>query len=184
MCFCSVAISSTATNSKPASKPTTKNKPAAKTQNKDIAGAKNVLQKLLGQEPPIIPLTNPNGKQKKAKKKPLIRKEPVRFTPFNKTKTKQKLLPEGYYIADRRGRLIITNNNYPVFVFESDGKALADPPIKLLPNSWLEKMESDVAASSEPIIFRISGEVTCYHNQNFLLLRKVLIEREISTSLK
>jgi len=170
MCFCSIVISST--GSKPASQPAT--------QNKDIAGAQNVLQKLLSQEPPITPLIKPEGKQKKKKKKTLVRKEPVRFTPFTRTKSKQKLLPEGYYLADRRGRLIITTN-YPVFVFESDGKAMADPPIKLLPNRWLEKMESDVSASPEPIIFRISGEVTCYHNQNFLLLRKVLIERQAGT---
>ena len=96
---------------------------------------------------------------------------------------KHKLLPEGYYIADRRGRLI-RGNVFWVFVFESDGKALADPPVKVLPNRWLEKMESDVVASSDPIIFRISGEITCYHGENFLLPRKVLVEREFGAPLR
>ncbi len=163
----------------------TTTQPVTSTQNqsKDITGAENVLQKLLEQEPPITPPVKTQDKQKK-KKKIAIKKQPVRFTPFaSKVKTKQKLLPEGYYISDRRGRLIMTNN-YPVFVFESDGKAMADPPIKLLPNRWLEKMESDVSASPVPVIFRISGEVTCYHNQNFLLLRKVLIDRGIGVTVK
>ncbi len=174
-CVYSVALSSS-TRTSATGLTNSSTQPATSTQNKDITGAENVLQKLLEQEPPITPPINMH-KKKECKKKISVKKQPVRFTPFTaKTKNKQKLLPEGYYIADRRGRLIITKN-YPVFVFESDGKVMADPPIKLLPNRWLEKMESDVSASPVPVIFRISGEVTCYHNQNFLLLRKVLIDR-------
>ena len=84
---------------------------------------------------------------------------------------------------DRRGRLVKSGDAW-TFVFEADGKSMADPPINVLPNRWLEKMESDVAASHEALIFQVSGEVTVYHNKNYLLLRKVLIERESSSNFR
>jgi hypothetical protein len=99
-----------------------------------------------------------------------------------KTPSKQKLLPEGYYLANRRGRAVKTGGEW-TFVFESDGKNLSDPPVRILPNRWLEKMESDMtSAGSGEMIFLVSGEVTVYHAQNYILLRKVLIERDVPST--
>ncbi len=165
--------------------PTTRPAPA-----EDIAGAQKAMQKLLEQGPPITTPTVPgSGSGNKNKLPPPSRGEekllavPPSIVSSSKSQIKHKLFPEGHYIADRRGRLI-SSNDFWLFVFESDGKALADPPIKILPNRWLEKMEADVAASRESLIFRISGEVTTYRGQNFILLRKVLIEREPGDNLR
>ncbi len=165
--------------------PTTRPAPA-----EDIAGAQQAMQKLLEQGPPITSPTVPGTQTGDKKGLPAPSKGEERFlaspasiVPLSKSRIKHKLFPEGHYIADRRGRLICAND-YWLFVFESDGKALADPPIKILPNRWLEKMESDVAASREALIFRVSGEVTTYRGQNFILLRKVLIEREPGDNLR
>ncbi len=158
-------------------------RPAAATPD-DVSSAQQAMERLIDQGPPITAPTVPGAGTRGSSTLPPPPKGEAKFlaTPpslLSKSKAgiKHKLLPEGHYIADRRGRLICAGD-YWLFVFESDGKALADPPIKLLPNRWLEKMESDVAASNDPITFRVSGEITTYRGQNFLLLRKVLIERE------
>ncbi|MFA5864632.1 MAG: hypothetical protein WC975_08075 [Phycisphaerae bacterium] len=149
----------------------------------DISNAQQAMQKLLEQGPPITSPSVPAGSSEKEelsarpKGKTKHSRSANSFGSPAKSQIKHKLLPEGHYVADRRGRLNSTND-YSVFIFESDGKILADPPVKVLPNRWLEKMETDVAAGHESIIFRISGEITTYRGQNFILLRKVLMERE------
>ena len=133
--------------------------------------ASEVRDTLLRGGPPITPLKT------SGQKAPAVKRRPVpRMASREDPRAGQKLLPEGHYLSDRRGRLLRQGDQL-VFVFESDGKALADPPITLLPNRWLEKMESDVTASAESMIFHVSGEVTTYRGRNYLLLRKVLIER-------
>ncbi len=165
---------------KPATtKPTT-------TKNTDISEAQNIFQKLTQEGPPVTPLSTPGKARKKlshAKAKAGLSKSSRNFLFQQKSQMKRKLLPEGSYISNRRGRLI-RGKVFWIFTFESDGKNLSDPPIKVLPNRWLEKMEDDVTANPDPIIFRVSGEITCYHGQNFILLRKVLLEREFGASTK
>ncbi len=154
--------------------------------SEDLSAAQNTLQDMLEQGPPVTQQSLPAGektpKYLKTSKK-YKSKFPAALTE-SKTSGRQKLLPEGHYIADRRGRLVSTSGDCWLFVFESDGKAMADPPIKLLPNRWLEKMESDLSASHDDVIFLVSGEITCYHGQNYLLLRKVLIERDSTFNVK
>jgi len=58
-----------------------------------------------------------------------------------------------------------------VFVFDSDGPAMADPPITLLPNRLLESMEKINAQSPHGAKFKITGEITEYNGKNYLLLR-------------
>lgn len=140
--------------------------------------AKDVLNDLLRQGPPVTPPTmQPQSLQSKRKKQAF--ESPV-ILPTGKAAPRQKLLPEGHHISDRRGRIVRSGEQW-VFVFESDGKALADPPITVLPNSWLEKIEVGLTARGAGAIYRVSGEVTCYHGRNYLLLRKVLIELETSS---
>ena len=140
--------------------------PTTQPANQDLAGAQQAMQRLMEQGPPITSPTVPGAKTGTGvgdtKSLPAGQSRllvpPPSIVPTARTAVRQKLLPEGHY--------------------------LADPPIKLMPNRWLEKMESDVAASHETVVFRVSGEVTAYRGQNFLLLRKVLIEREPSDNLK
>lgn len=90
-------------------------------------------------------------------------------------------LPPGSIIADRLGRLAKdTETGAWTFHFESEKNVLREPPIRLLPNRLLEYME-EVSDSGRRagIKFYISGEVTEYRGARFLLLRKVLVEREM-----
>lgn len=149
-------------------------------QNKSAAPAKKaattqpqaqqVLDRLMRQAPPTTPLKAMPAPQSIRKPKPQPSVAPI------KGSRDQRLMPEGTYVSDRRGRLVKQGSDW-LLAFESDGKVLADPPILLLPNRWLEKMETDVTASPDAMIFRVSGEVTSYRGRNYLLLRKVLIER-------
>jgi hypothetical protein len=149
----------------------------------DLSAAQENLQKMLEQTPPITAPTLPMGEKNIASPKGAKMITPVVPGQAAQGATNHKLWPEGHYIADRRGRLVKSGDSW-MFVFESDGKSLADPPINVLPNRWLEKMESDVAASHEALIFQVSGEVTVFHNANYLLLRKVLIERESTSNFR
>ncbi|NLX07469.1 MAG: hypothetical protein GXY33_20195 [Phycisphaerae bacterium] len=142
--------------------------------------AKDVLNRLLDDRPPVTPpKTTPaqEPSQTGGTFQPPTLTGPGR----DDREGGHKLLPEGFFVADRRGRLTRSGELW-MFVFEADGKTMGDPPIALLPNSWLEKMEADMAASPEATIFRISGEVTTYHGKNYLLLRKVLMERRFAPS--
>lgn len=148
----------------------------------DLSAAQENLQRMMEQSPPITSPTLPAG-EKPASLKKGSTKIGTPLLGQVKSSTNHKLWPEGHYIADRRGRLVKSGEGWR-FVFEADGKSMGDPPIKVLPNRWLEKMESDVAASHEALVFQVSGEVTVYHNENYLLLRKVLIERESSSNFR
>jgi len=89
------------------------------------------------------------------------------------------LLREGEYLGNRTGRLS-RDGNWWTIVFESDSAEAPRPPMRLLPNQLLERMirESEAAASS--ISYLISGEVTMFESDNYLLLRKVMRRQNIS----
>ncbi len=149
--------------------------PDGRAESNTQPAAKDVMDRMMDQGTPVTP---PRSLKVPGKKPSL------KFKPVGKKGKGRKLLPEGSLIVNRRGRLIRTSGQW-LFAFESDGRTMSDPPIVLLPNSWLEKMEADVAASPDPIIFRIGGEVTTYRGKNHLLLRKVLVERRrLSTIIK
>jgi hypothetical protein len=154
----------------------------------DLDQAQQALQRLMEQSPPVTTPTVPTGTNKPDTNS-RVQPPPQVFSPLNKKvpQTKwfigRKIYPEGYYIADRRGRLV-KGKEYWTFVFESDGKALSDPPIRILPNRWLEKMESDLASEQNSLVFQVSGEITVYNGENYVLLRKVLIERDLSNNFK
>lgn len=90
----------------------------------------------------------------------------------------RKLLPDGYRIVDRPGRLV-REGDYWVFSFEDRGQGAPEPPIRLLPNRLLEDMERFSAGGTKPTVFVISGEATEYHNVNYLLLQKLLTRPDL-----
>jgi hypothetical protein len=149
-----------------------------KSSSDDLTSAQQALDTIIQQGPPVTTPSLPEGTKSDSTSK--LGTTCQVLSPLSNSKYKSttgnKLLPEGHYISNRRGRLV-KRANYWLFIFESDGKALSDPPLKLLPNRWLEKMESDTTSSHQKIIFQVSGEITVYHGENYLLLRKVLIER-------
>jgi hypothetical protein len=89
------------------------------------------------------------------------------------------VLREGTFLIDRVGRLSrSTDGAFAEFTFESDGKALRDPPVIVLPNLKLMAMETAARASPRDLKFRITGMVTEYNGRNYVLLEKVVVVPE------
>lgn len=91
---------------------------------------------------------------------------------------KQRLLPDGYRLVDRPGRLT-REGDYWVFSFEDRGQAAPQLPIRLLPNRLLEDMEQFSEGGLKPAVFVVSGEVTEYHSVNYLLVQKLLTRPDL-----
>jgi len=86
------------------------------------------------------------------------------------------VLREGTPIINRLGRLSLGADGAPSeFVFESDGQALRDPPLLLIPNLKLMIMEDVARGNTREPRFRVSGVVTEYRGRNYLLLDKVYV---------
>lgn len=88
-----------------------------------------------------------------------------------------RVMREGTFLVDRVGRVEQSmDGSLPVFVFESDGDALQDPPVLLIPNLKLMALEDALdAAQGDSLRFRITGELTEYRGRNYVLLQKVIV---------
>jgi hypothetical protein len=89
-----------------------------------------------------------------------------------------RLLPDGYIIAKRTGRLV-QQGQWWLFAFEADGKPMQDPPMRMLPCRWLEHMEAASAGGTRSVLFIVTGRVTAYHGANYLLPENVLIVHDL-----
>jgi len=85
--------------------------------------------------------------------------------------------PEGWQIVSRAGRVVSDGKDW-VFVFESDHPDHPEPPIKLLPNLMLERMVRETRAAANAPVFIVSGEVTVFFSENYLLPRLALRKPE------
>ena len=83
---------------------------------------------------------------------------------------------DGQYINGVAGRLE-RDGAWWTFVFESDSPETPQPPMRLLPNQKLENMTRAQEASTEGIVFEVSGELTLFGSRNYLLVRKSLRHR-------
>ncbi len=81
----------------------------------------------------------------------------------------QAMLPEGHHVNRRPGRLV-REGQWWTFVFESDHPDHPEPRLKLLPNWTLEQMVR-YTESTAGVVFIVSGEVTAYMGENYLLTR-------------
>jgi len=81
-------------------------------------------------------------------------------------------------VLDRVGRRNKTPDGQFEFTFGSDGKNLQDPPMIILPNLALNRMESAMTGASRDLKFRISGQVTEYKGRNYILIDKVVVPPE------
>lgn len=86
----------------------------------------------------------------------------------------ERLLPDGSRLVDRPGRLTRDGDHF-VYSFESRSEGATERPIRLLPNRLLEDMEMYSENGLKPIVFIVSGEVTEYHGQNYLMIQKLLV---------
>lgn len=88
-------------------------------------------------------------------------------------------VPRARMVVDRLARIVPTGRGrWKMARFESDN-TLAEPPIRLLPCELLEEANSLAGGGNSYIVVRISGEITVYRGRRYLLLRKLLKEREM-----
>jgi hypothetical protein len=86
------------------------------------------------------------------------------------------VLREGTHLVDRVGRLNRTSDGSQAeLTFDSDGKAMKDPPVLILPNLKLMAMENAVTSTSRDLRFRVTGVVTEYRGRNYVMLEKVVV---------
>ncbi|HEY0007589.1 MAG TPA: hypothetical protein VGB55_02600 [Tepidisphaeraceae bacterium] len=89
------------------------------------------------------------------------------------------VLREGSYIVDRVGRLARASDGQGwEFVFEADGRALKDPPLRILPNLKLMLMEDQLKDTRRDLKFRVTGLITEYRGRNHVLMEKVVVLSE------
>lgn len=94
------------------------------------------------------------------------------------------VLREGSYVVDRIGRLSrAADGSHSELVFESDGRAMQDPPVILIPNQKLMLVEDTVANSDRDVRLRVTGMLTEYRGRNYLLLEKASVVSEASEQL-
>lgn len=90
----------------------------------------------------------------------------------------QAVAREGTYIVDRVGRLTRAGDGALEFTLDADGKAMQDPPLRLLPNLKLADMEDAIASNSRDLRFRVTGMLTEYRGRNFVLIEKFVVLSE------
>jgi hypothetical protein len=94
--------------------------------------------------------------------------------------TTMPLTREGTFITDRTGRLTKSaDGTQAEFTFDSDGAAMQDPPMIILPNLKLEMMEQAVSSSNRDLKFHVTGMVTEYRNRNYLLMERVVVVPDV-----
>ena len=82
----------------------------------------------------------------------------------------RSLRPDGSPLVERPGRLI-RDGDWWTLVFESDHPDYPEPPIKLLPNKNVELMVQTSVRGTAGLVFVVSGEVTVFRGENYLLTR-------------
>lgn len=87
---------------------------------------------------------------------------------------------EGEYVWNREARLTHTSTGQTELTFDSDGKALRDPPMLILPNQLLQQMEEQVSSAGKDLKYRVSGMVTEYRGRNYILLVRAVVIPDIT----
>lgn len=87
-----------------------------------------------------------------------------------KSESTAGILPEGTTIAERSGKLVRSGDHWE-FQFYRDDVQPGLQGIEVLKSAFLDQMERLVQKGATEFI--VSGELTAYRGQNFLLIRKV-----------
>jgi hypothetical protein len=80
-----------------------------------------------------------------------------------------RLLREGTFLVERRGRLVRATTGDWLYTFDADAKGQADPTMVVLPCQKLEGMEKLAERYGESLSFTITGQVFVYKNRNYIL---------------
>ncbi len=90
-------------------------------------------------------------------------------------------LREGQVVYQRTGRLAKdekTGNWY--FTFDADNNNMMDPPMQLIPSRFLMAMEDATVNGTQPLRFKVTGQVTEYRGKNFLWVQQMEILRDVN----
>ena len=118
--------------------------------------------------------------QDRPKAAPLAPSSPVPGPPASdpldhfRVDDRELLWPEDFLLAGRLGRLR-QNGQWWEFVFAPNQEGEMDKPVKVLPNSKLRQMVTYVRTSNEAAEFGITGPVTEYRGENYVLVGNVTI---------
>ncbi len=101
------------------------------------------------------------------------------------TATTQPLKPDGTLLFDQVGRLTKTpDGKFLELTFDADAYGNTDPPLLLLPNDKLSKLEDLVNNTYVDMKIHASGEITVYRGRNYLLLTRWSQVADVSQPLK
>jgi hypothetical protein len=87
---------------------------------------------------------------------------------------KPKLPPEGSKVVDRLCKIKTDPSGWVLAVFPAEGDRQAIRPRWALPNQALEALEK-LQIKNPGMMFRISGEMTVYRDNSFMLIRRIAI---------
>ena len=153
-------------------------------RQQDGASVEDVLQALRRQRPPSVSGVRrraPTGSSKAAGGEGLLTGA-TSDTPgrdgADGMGDRRVLLRERHPISMRPGRLI-EEGGWWVFIFESDHSDHPEPRMRLLPCKQLERMADAIRGTTTGVVFIVSGEVTVYQGENYLLPR--VARRRIDT---
>lgn len=103
---------------------------------------------------------------------------PVEYQSGRGATATRTLKPDGTPLVHRPGRLD-REGAWWTFSFESDHPDHPEPPMKLLPNLSVELMSRAAEHETYGLVFLVSGEVTLFQGENYLLSRVAM--RRIDT---
>ncbi len=95
---------------------------------------------------------------------------PVEDQPGRGATATRTLKPDGTALVHRPGR-IDKEGSWWTFSFESDHPDHPEPPMKLLPNQSVELMSRASERDAYGLVFLVSGEITLFQSENYLLPR-------------
>jgi len=80
------------------------------------------------------------------------------------------LQPDGSNVINRPARVVRRGHLYQL-IFESDHPDNPEPPLTMLPNQHMLRMINETEAHNLGVVFVVSGEVTQFQGENFILVR-------------
>lgn len=83
---------------------------------------------------------------------------------------RRPLVPEGTFLANRRGRVAVARTGEHVFIFDRDAEGRSEPPMVIAPGTHLTALENMTGQLPASARYIVSGQVFVYSNVNYLVL--------------
>jgi hypothetical protein len=90
----------------------------------------------------------------------------------------EQVQAEETMVIEQPGRVVPSDEKWWTFSYEDKGHQATRRPVRLLPNRMLENAIALTGDESMGVVLIVSGELTEYRGTNYLLLRKVLAQRD------